>query len=916
MKKQHTEEIDAVERLTGRIRYLENLNEWMLEAFEAVAHTGELNANSVASDSLSTIFELTRDHLRRFFAFDTIAFLKLDPTGSEFVIYKIDPPEERAALEAEIEKLIEEGSFGYAVQQKRAITISSRNDAHLMIVHTIATRTGIQGMFIGLMKDITAAPNEVMLNILSILLFKTAAAMEQQELYRYVTDQNKILEQKVAARTQELQQLLERQKEVEQQLRSTIEKMEAAIMREQAAQARMVKTEMRYQHLFETVQDIFFETDWDRNLLDISPSVERYTGYTREELIGQNISFAYFDASDKERVTDILNTQGEVNDYEIFLNTKNGERICCSLSAVIVKDDHGRAVGLRGSVREITRRKQAEVLLQRSEAQLAEAQAIAHIGSWHWQIGSHEIQWSDELYRIYGLLPQSERILSERYWAYVHPEDMSDFRNSIEQNAMAGRPFYCGYRIIRPNGDMRWLEVSGRAVGPMEKNSLELIGAVKDVTDQRLINEALRASETKYRSVVNSVKEVIFQIDAAGRWTFLNPAWEEVTGFSVEESLGQFYLTYIHRDDWDRSKKLFHLVIEGKTEFCRQELRFSHIDGTHRWIEVYAIAIRDTAGSIIGAAGTLMDITIRKNAEEELRQAKEDLEIRVEERTSELQYTVGQLNIELNERKLAEERIREQAALLDKAHDAISVRDLQGRLRFWNKGAEQLFGLTKEDVLHKTMKELKIGDQTLQEEAMQAVIARGEWDGEFSWKKNDLKKCVVESRWTLVRDAAGEPQSVLVIDTDITEKKELQTQFLRTQRLESLGTLAGGIAHDLNNVLTPILMWTEVLRRKLPDTEMQRMLELLEASARRGVGMVQQVLSFSRGVSGDRVEVQPRHLISDLGKIIRETFPKSIEVMIDYPKNLWTVLGDATQLHQVLLNLCVNARDAMPNGGG
>jgi nitrogen-specific signal transduction histidine kinase/ActR/RegA family two-component response regulator len=154
--------------------------------------------------------------------------------------------------------------------------------------------------------------------------------------------------------------------------------------------------------------------------------------------------------------------------------------------------------------------------------------------------------------------------------------------------------------------------------------------------------------------------------------------------------------------------------------------------------------------------------------------------------------------------------------------------------------------------------------------------------------------------------------------SDQTERKRLEAQFLRAQRMEGIGTLAGGIAHDLNNVLAPILMSIELLKLDLRDKpQMLKTLETIEGSARRGADLVRQVLTFARGLDGQRVAVNVRHLLNDLQQIIRETFPRNIDIKVagGPPSDLWPIAGDPTQLHQVLLNLAVNARDAMPRGG-
>jgi PAS domain S-box-containing protein len=268
------------------------------------------------------------------------------------------------------------------------------------------------------------------------------------------------------------------------------------------------------------------------------------------------------------------------------------------------------------------------------------------------------------------------------------------------------------------------------------------------------------------------------------------------------------------------------------------------------------------------------------------------------------------------ERKWNEQKIREQAALLDVSTDAIAVRDLENHILFWNKGAESLYGWKAANALGKNANELLDKESSPKlEEALHTVVKKGEWYGELHKVTKSGMKIIVNSRWTLVRDEQGQPKSILTVDTDITEKKQLEAQFLRTQRLESLGTLASGIAHDLNNVLAPILMSVQLLEMKFPDEHSQRLLKRTEAGIKRGAALVKQVLSFVRGVEGEHTILQVRHLIFEIEQIAKQTFPKSIEVYTDSPSHLWTVSGNATQLHQVLINLCVNARDAMPDGG-
>ncbi|MBR8836787.1 MAG: response regulator [Stigonema ocellatum SAG 48.90 = DSM 106950] len=276
-----------------------------------------------------------------------------------------------------------------------------------------------------------------------------------------------------------------------------------------------------------------------------------------------------------------------------------------------------------------------------------------------------------------------------------------------------------------------------------------------------------------------------------------------------------------------------------------------------------------------------------------------------------------QVQTELMERQKSEQKIREQAALLDVATDAIMVQSLDNQIRFWNKSAEVLYGWKAADVLGKNVYKLLFTETSPQlQQAQQYVVEHGSWQGELHQVTKDGLVIIVASRWTLVLDNAGSPQSILIVNTDITQKRQLEAQFLRAQRLESIGTLAGGIAHDLNNVLTPIIMASQLLlRTQLSAKKRQPLLTTIEASAKRGAALVKQVLSFARGMEGKRTILQVSHLLWEIRHIVKETFPKSIEVDVDLWPDLWVLSGDATQLHQVLMNLIVNARDAMPNGG-
>jgi PAS domain S-box-containing protein len=401
---------------------------------------------------------------------------------------------------------------------------------------------------------------------------------------------------------------------------------------------------------------------------------------------------------------------------------------------------------------------------------------------------------------------------------------------------------------------------------------------LKSVDSKLNPEEALQRSEKELADIKFALDEsaIVAITDQRGIINYVNEKFCEISKYSRAELLGQDHRiinSAYHPKDFIRN--LWTTIASGKV--WRGEIKNRAKDGTFYWVDTTIVPFLNAEGKPYQYVAIRNDIT---------------------------------------ERKRAEGQIREQAALLDQAQDAILVRDLDQNILFWNKGAEKIYGWSAEEVIGKNAEDVLFKDRSPQfDAARNAIIHDGEWKGEMHQIRRDGVEITVESRWTLVRDEQSQPKSILVINTDITEKKRMESQFLRAQRMESIGTLAGGIAHDLNNVLSPILMAIDMLQLKTTDESSKKWLDVLRANAERGGNMVRQVLSFARGVEGERVALQPKHLIKEILKILRETLPKSIEINFSVPNDLWIISADATQMHQVLMNLCVNARDAMPEGG-
>jgi PAS domain S-box-containing protein len=390
----------------------------------------------------------------------------------------------------------------------------------------------------------------------------------------------------------------------------------------------------------------------------------------------------------------------------------------------------------------------------------------------------------------------------------------------------------------------------------------------------RRVREELRQDNERFRQIAENVTDLIAMLDLAGRCLYCNPAYVAVVGGSADRSGANFFFD-IHADDRARIRE--HFDETARTgQGRRADYRLLRPDGTVRFVEAQDSAIFHRDGQVSHILVVARDVT---------------------------------------ERRQADQRIREQAALLDRTRDAILVHDLTGGVTYWNRGAEGLYGWSAEEACGRNTKELWRDDPRSTQIARQAALFYGEWHGELRQRTKQGTDLVVQSCWTLMCGPDRAPTAFLVINTDITEKKRLEMQFARVQRMESIGLLAGGVAHDINNVLAPILTAAELLESMVTDSEGRRFVVTIEESARHGASLVRQLLSFARGAAGHPAELEFRSMLADFLEFLKQTFPRAIEVGLHFADEPWPVRGDATQLKQVLLGLCVNARDAMPAGG-
>ncbi|MFN6476293.1 PAS domain S-box protein [Nostoc sp. DedQUE07] len=690
------------------------------------------------------------------------------------------------------------------------------------------------------------------------------------------------LEQRVAKRTAELvmSNVL---------LQQEIAVSEAARRDRQRAEVALHQSENLYRQLVESQTDIIIRIDLQGQITFANAAACQIFGWKQDEFRDRSI-FQFLHPDDLPEAMEDMAALG--SSFHPLINrerralTVNGIR-WFQWNAIAIRNDKGEVLEIQKVGRDITEQQAtlhecqvAEAALRQSEEKFRKFAENTHAVIWIASTDSFRTLYVSPAYeKIWGRSCQSLLERPESWIDFAHPDDRERLTIAAKQQ-LINESVSIEYRILRPDGSMRWIWDRGFAIYDDQGKVQYYGGIAEDITERKLVEESLQESEARLSLATEAAQIGIWERNPIANTGIWSANMGPLYGLPSNTLCPTYedYLNLIYPEDRESvAASIARMIEQGKGSI---EYRIVWPDGSLHWLNCKGQVYYNEIGQPIRIVGINRDVT---------------------------------------ERKLAEQKISEQAALLDIATDAILVRDFQSQILFWNQGAERMYGWLSTEAIGKNLQEIcyTAGTQQQLEVPLKRVIESGSWQGELNKVTKSGQKIIVESRWTLMRDSAGKPKSILTVDTDITEKKQLEEQFFRTQRLESLGTLAGGIAHDLNNILTPILAAAQLLQRALLQDEERsgQLLALVETNAKRGAALVKQILSFARGYKGERTIIQIQYLISEIVQIAKQTFPKSIELSTFIPKEIWAVNGDITQLHQVLINLVVNARDALPDGG-
>jgi PAS domain S-box-containing protein len=628
----------------------------------------------------------------------------------------------------------------------------------------------------------------------------------------------------------------------------------------------------------------------DGRFVRVNSTLCQLLGRTREQLLAGGLP----DVVEDEGVQRALSSAATSLHIETRMRHIDGRPVVALVSLTLVRDLHDEPQYYVCQVLDMTERYEAQADLAANEAKLAEAQQIAHLGSWEWEIAADRVTWSDELYRIYGVNPDDGVSGFGSYGSYlekVHPDDRARVARVIETGLTERRAWSIDYRIVRPGGDLRMIHARGEIVLDDEGRPAIVHGTCQDVTDNRRVEDALRATEQLFRRAFDDAPIGMALIDLDGGWLRLNRSLCQMLGRSEQQLRTSQLNELSHPEDRRLDRPLIKELLAGRRRSFAIEKRYLRADGTILHALVHVSLMHGDGERPLYFLCQLVDITERRRAEAD--------------------------------RRASEERLQ---AIIDNSPAMIMVKDLQHRYLLVNRKWEELFDVRADQAIGRTSEEvLPASRRPDNRETDDRVAATGEpYEAMAVIPEPDGQD---ERTFLMVkfplRDFDGDVSAVVTIATDITDRRrsaeeraELEHRLAQAQRLESIGQLAGGVAHDFNNLLSVILTCVGFAMRELPaDHPVRDDVDEIGRAADRAAALTRQLLMFSR-----REVVKPEvldvgALLRDLERLLDRTLSERIALRITVGPGLVPVLADRAQLEQVLVNLAVNARDAMPEGG-
>lgn len=522
------------------------------------------------------------------------------------------------------------------------------------------------------------------------------------------------------------------------------------------------------------------------------------------------------------------------------------------------------------------RHREIEDALRESDERLSLALEAANQGLYDLDVQTGEAVVNEGYARMLGQDPRTFRETNAAWRDRLHPDDREQVFRRYEDYVAGRTPEYrVEFRQRTADGSWRWILSIGRIVErDAQGRPRRMLGTHTDITESREAASRVAAELALTRAIVGSVPVGIITFRPDGSVATANAAATEITGCPEDQLLAQNLGT---GTIWRAAG------VAEAAERCRLtglaqqlETRLLTRPGRERHLAAQFVPF-----TYLGESRLLLVL------------------------------------LDLTERHESWEQLRLVQAALEAAPDGVAITDARGAIEWVNPAFERLTGYALGEIRGRNLRILKSGRHPPEfYRRLWTTIRRGEiWKGEIENCRKDGAIYTEDMTIAPVRNEDGAIAHFIAIKQDISERKRLEQQLARTQRLESVGMLASGIAHDLNNIFAPILLSLELLKVKYPTADARKTLELIEQAGQRGAGIVRQVLTFARGLDGARAEVQPRHLIREIASMLKETLPRQIEVRVEGDRDLATVRADATQLHQVVLNLAINARDAMQGRG-